>query len=833
MSNRFSLALAIAAAVAPSILVLAPAFSQDAARLELPSQPLSQALRTLGNQTKTNILFDPASVKNLEAPAVSNAANVEDALAKMLVGSGLTYRFIDGRTVTLIPADRKTSSVAPDKSPSDRIHLAEAENPSVPAQERGQLAATAAETSLTLDEVVVTASKRQERLIDTAQSVSVLSAADLDRLGAVQFRDFANTVPGLAFTTTGAGYTQISLRGVTTGSFDISPTVGIYVDEVPYGSSTGYAGGAQLALDVGLFDMDRIEVLRGPQGTLYGASTMGGLIKYVAKKPDTESFGGDVQAGVSSTRDGGVNYNSAAAVNMPITDTAALRVSGFQSRDGGYIDNVSLGRDDVNRSDVYGGRFELLLTPTDALSVRINGFMQNISRDGQGSADYSLGGDPLARDLDQLRVFDEPLDQQFRLASGTVTYEWAPVTLTSVSSYQTVRTHTNYDLTVLYAPFLEDPYSAIGFSNIQTTDKFTQELRLASNGSDTIEWLIGGFYTDEKSADGQSFVLRDLAGQPAPNILGETKLPSRYEELAAFANLTYHFTPKFNVSGGVRYAENRQAQAADVGAPTVRSTEDVFTYLANARYHFSDRATGYIRYATGYRPGGADFIQRASDPGAPPVRYIFEADKLKSYEIGYRAETEGRRFGFDIAGYYIDWSNFQTSGVVEASGTVINVPGGADVRGAELTLTARPIDRFTVMGAFAYQDAQLSETDTTVGGVEGERLPNVPRFTATLNADYTFAFANLAPTIGATLRHVSNRNASFDGSASFPQYHMPSYTLGDLRTAITLGSVDLQLYVHNLFDERGELSALTYFGPFAEVAILQPRTFGVTAKARF
>src|SRR5262245_52430284 len=149
-----------------------------------------------------------------------------------------------------------------------------------------------------LEEIIVTAQKRQEKLSETPLSVSVLSARDLSAMAATQFRDFAATVPGLSFTSTGAGQTQVNLRGINSGG-DVSPTVGIYVDEVPYGSSTAFASGGQLALDVGLFDVQRVEILRGPQGTLYGASTMGGLLKYVPTPPDTSAFGGTARAGIS------------------------------------------------------------------------------------------------------------------------------------------------------------------------------------------------------------------------------------------------------------------------------------------------------------------------------------------------------------------------------------------------------------------------------------------------------------------------------------------------------------------------------------------------------
>ena len=211
-------------------------------------------------------------------------------------------------------------------------------------------AGTAFAATNELEEIVVTAQKQEQKLSETPLSVTALSSTDLTALAATQFRDFANTVPGLGFTSEGVGSTQINLRGITSGG-SVSPTVGIYVDEVPYGSSTAFAGAAGLALDVGLFDLNRVEVLRGPQGTLYGASTMGGLLKYVTTAPDLQKFGGKARAGLSATDDGDINYDVASAVNLPFgSDKAAARLSGFYSHDGGYVD--SLGLDEEGRAQL-------------------------------------------------------------------------------------------------------------------------------------------------------------------------------------------------------------------------------------------------------------------------------------------------------------------------------------------------------------------------------------------------------------------------------------------------------------------------------------------------
>ena len=309
------------------------------------------------------------------------------------------------------------------------------------------------------------------------------------------FLDFANTVPSLSFTSSGVGQTQVQLRGITSG-YNVSPTVGIYVDDVPYGSSTPFVNGAQLALDVGLFDLSRIEILRGPQGTLYGASTMGGLLKYVANVPDTSTFGGTARANISSTQHHGVGYNASSAINVPLVEgTSALRVGGFYLHNGGYVDNLTLHDEDVDQADVYGGRIDFLYAPNERLSVRLATFAQDVERGGSIAADFDrTGGDPIDGELEQRRALAEPFDQRFRLASATVKYSFDSAALTSITSYQTATSEAISDFSALYVPQLGGPsvFSAIGLTRNTDTDKFTQEVRLADAGP-VVDWLLGGF----------------------------------------------------------------------------------------------------------------------------------------------------------------------------------------------------------------------------------------------------------------------------------------------------------------------------------------------------
>lgn len=694
-----------------------------------------------------------------------------------------------------------------------------------------------------VSDIIVTAQKREERASETPLSLSVLSGEALQASGATQLADFAATVPGLSFTSNGVGQGQVNLRGVTTG-LNVGSTVGIYVDEVPYGSSTSFAGAAQLALDVGLFDLDRVEVLRGPQGTLYGASTMGGLLKYVTKAPDPTGFDGGLRAGVSATAHGGVGYDLAGAVNAPFaSDTAAVRLNGFYTQDGGFVDNRLSGADDVNQSEVYGGRIDVAFNPTEALSIRLTGFAQEIERDGSGSVDFvGATGRPVDGEYEQRR-FAEPFAQSFRLASAVVDYDFGPTQLTSVTSYQTSDVDYVTDVSALYVPLLGGFGLALGSTPLVkevNTDKFTQEARLAGSVG-AFDWIVGGFYTREKSFQLQTLPATDPTGAPFPLNLLTAELPSLYEETAAFATLTWHVTDRLDLSGGLRHAKNEQTYEQNASgllggpAPKRSSDESVTTYLANARYRLTDRSIGYLRYATGYRPGGPNMVLNDPVTGAPLAPPTFDADTLKSYEAGYKASTADGRFSLDASVYYIDWQDLQIVALRNGVGVVANASSAA-IKGAEFTVTARPTNALSLVAAVSLLDAELDADSPDLGGMKGDSLPDSPKVTVALSADYGFSLRGYDADVGATVRHVADRVSSFDMSAGTPQHALPDYTTVDLRFGVDFNAVRAQFYIRNLFDEFGELSAMTSFsvagGPI-QITPLRPRTVGLTLTKRF
>jgi outer membrane receptor protein involved in Fe transport len=831
--------------------------------LHIPRQALDVALKDLAQQTGLQIVRFSDDVKGDAIVGPLNGKySVDEALHELLAPSGLSYRPLNSRAYIIVTPQEsapRTGAITPfeqrDESQAGELvdagsmlHLAEAEQSGVSSTAQIASASQDVASGNTganqegVQEIIVTAQKIEERLSDIPMSITAITARDLQMLGATQFLDFASTVPSLNFTSSGVGQTQVNLRGITSG-YNVSPTVGIYVDDVPYGSSTPFVASAQLALDVGLFDMSRIEILRGPQGTLYGASTMGGLLKYVTNLPDTTNFAGTVRANVANIQQGGFGYDVSSAVNVPLAgDEAALRVSGFYTHSGGYIDNLTLDDERVNQADVYGGRVDFLFAPNERLSVRLAAFAQDIERDGSIAADFDrVTGSPIDDELEQRRALAEPFDQRFRLASATVKYAFDRVTLSSISSYQTVRSDAITDFSALYVPAFGGPgvFSAIGLIRNADTDKFTQEIRLAASGR-VIDWLAGVFYTNEDSKQFQKLPAYDPSGALSPVNLLTLTIPSRYEEYAGFGNLTVHATDKVDITGGVRYAHNSQRQE-QIGAgllvgsvPARRASDSVPTWLASIRYRATANVMPYLRFATGYRPGGPNAVVNDLN-GQPLAAPSFAADKLKSYEAGIKASSVDRHFSADLALYHIDWDDMQITAIRNGLGVIANA-AKARSQGAELTVSALPVPEVTLVGTFGYTNAELTGDAPDLGGVKGESLPDSPKITAALSADYRFPLGGYGAFAGTTIRYVADRKANFDQSAGMPQYELPNYTAVDVRAGLTFGSARVQLYCKNVADERGQLSAITgtsLFGGPANVSILQPRTVGLGVDVSF
>jgi iron complex outermembrane receptor protein len=709
------------------------------------------------------------------------------------------------------------------------------------------------------DEIVVTAQKRTQTLIDVAQSVSVVSGATLEQQGATNFSDYLKNVPSLQLVQGTPGQGRLVLRGVNTGG--VASTVAVYVDETPFGSSTGLANGAELAGDFDTFDIARIEVLRGPQGTLYGASSLGGLLKFVTNAPSTTAFEGKVLGGVEFTDGGDTSYRGAAMVNVPFGETLAFRASGSYRKQGGFIDSIGTAgssiRSNTNDFESYGGRASLLWKPDANLSVRLSALLQNLYVDGSSFVEADPATlKPLYGGLTQSEYLPQFSNIKYRLYNGTIDYDLGPATLTSATSYGQQLQSFRADFTANLSAALGGPY--VYFDQLTENRKWTQELRLASNGGDFIEWLVGGYYTREKARINQNL---KTAVPGTPGTLTPIDLPfdyavynlaSRYEEIAGFANATLHLAPWFDVDFGGRYSHN--SQRADqvtggvlLGASTIgniRSSDDVFTWSVAPKVKFGTRASLYARVAKGYRPGGPNVIPTGAPPGTPTT---FEPDTVTSYEIGFKGDTADRRASIEAALYHIDWNDVQLAAVVNGFG--VNANGkGAEVNGAEITATLRPTTGLTTALNFAFNDAKLSgDTDPLVAGaVKGDPLPFTPKYAVSVNADYQWSLGtDVMASVGGSIRSLSRQSGNYDPVYLATYGHFPkvrAYEVIDLRAGLDFGRFAINAYVNNLGNSGGITATQALLGVAGlprnvngaiGTGVVRPRTFGVNLTAGF
>lgn len=702
--------------------------------------------------------------------------------------------------------------------------------------------------------IVVTAQKREQLLIDVPQSITAVGGGTLERQQATNFQDYLKLVPGLQLNQSTAGQGRLVLRGINTGG--VATTVGVYMDETTFGSSSGLVNGAILSGDFDTFDLERIEVLRGPQGTLYGASSLGGVLKFVTKKPNPEAFEARARGSVETVKGGDVSYMGSAVVNVPLGETFAVRATGFYRDFGGFIDSIGTGGSDIeeniNDFRTYGGRLSALFEPSDQFSIQVGAYLQNLESDASSSVESNpTTARTLYGRLTQSQFVPEFTDVKYRVYNGVINYDLGFASLVSATSYSTLDQQFRSDLTPQFSGLIQIIFGKPNnFLLRQQTrvKRFTQEVRLQSPENDSFEWLVGGYYSNEKGLIDQAFdavvpnTLTSVTGLP---LLGVAKSTSTYREFAGFANATLHLGDRFDLTFGGRYSENKQTagQASD-GAlaggprtlPTTRSNEDVFTYSVAPKFKLSDYVSIYGRVAKGFRPGGPNVLA----PGAPANLRSYASDTLVSYELGVKAETPDRTFSIDAAVYHIDWKDIQVFGVINNFGLNFN-GGGAESDGFEFTATMRPTTglAFSVNGA--YTDARLKDdTPAQVGGLAGDPLPFTPKYSIGANADYEWALGeNSTAFVGASLRSLSKQTATYNlafRTANGRQRSLPAYEVVDLRAGVDFGKFSLEAYVKNLTDSDGKTS---FEAPgnvplgAAGTGVIRPRTLGLTLTAGF
>lgn len=868
------IALAVVLSVAPGSVIAAE--SNTSARryvFRIPRQSLDAALKTLAAQSGLQIArFSDSAKDDVQVGPVTGRFTVGQALASLLQPIGFISMPLNERGyIVLAAADvanlqlaanagndsaAAAGSAAQDgNSPSAAEPAARGNAPVRPPQSprdgSANMAAAEARIRGATEEIIVSAQKRNERLQDVPVSLTSMEPAALARRGKGRMEDYFSAVPGLNFTAVSGGQQTLAIRGLVTTALS-NTTVAVTIDDVPFGSSTFMGLGSTSYPDIDPSILGRIEVLRGPQGTLYGASSIGGVIKFLTADP-TDAFSGKVRIGSQAVEHGGTGFSASGAVNLPLSAAFALQASGFSRQDPGYICNVAAGERDVNQVVTKGGRIAALWRLSDAATLKLNALLQNADGNGTASVDLDLDSKPAFGDLRQSRLpGTERYRIETRLYSASLTASLDTFDLTATTGYGSIGFAQNIDYSRA-APLLTEQLFGVAGASLPThvkTDRFTQEVRLASHADGKFEWLAGGFFNDERSPYRSAFVANERDTGRVAGTMAYYDVLSRLTEYSLFGNLTVNLPAHFDVQLGARQARIRQRYAeVDTGplleslgqesptvVPTARTHGNAFTYLVTPRFRLSPETMLYARFASGYRPGGPNINAAASDNPAS-----FEPDKTYSYEVGAKGAVLDGALTFDSSIYYIDWKNVQIQLGNQATFSVYTAnAGSARSMGAELSLRARPVADLTIDALFGFNDAEVTgdfPADADAIAARGDRLPFSSRFAGTVSIDREIPLGHSVGFVGGGVSYVGARRGEFATDISPARSSFPSYVQVDLRCGMRGASWAVDLFLDNVTDERGILGGAApgagVAGTGANVTYLRPRTVGVSVDRKF
>jgi iron complex outermembrane receptor protein len=677
------------------------------------------------------------------------------------------------------------------------------------------------------EEVVVTARKREETVQDVPMSVAAPSEAELRDLGAETMEDVAANVAGFTVQNLGPGQSQIAIRGVSAGQIvrdqpGVKEQVGVYLDESVISLSL-------FTPDLDLFDMNRIEVLRGPQGTLFGSGSLSGTVRYISNQPTlslSESIG---ELSVSTVSDGSIGGSAKAAINVPFGDTAAMRVVAYYTRYGGFIDAIQPSlqvNEDVNDGDRIGARLTFLFQPNDQLSITPRLLFQQVEMNGWNRVDdFNILANPFTTtrprvslgEREQFTQFEEPFTDDFLLGDLNIGYDFGAVTLTSVTSYTDRDVLVVRDATALTASItggsVGQPESVFTIDapldDATTAKSLTQEVRLSGGGSG-LEWVTGVFYSSTDRDYGQSLFVdgfQDATGfetrgnfGAAKDVLYFSDLTYEFDQLAVFGEATWSVTPRLDLTGGLRWYdfEESRVQTFDgfFAAPgTTRGTVDATGIAPRviASFKLSDATRLNAQVSKGFRLGGINDPLNAPLCSATDLvtfggRDTWEDEELWNYEVGAKTSFGEGRGSLNAAVFRSDIKNLQATVTAGScsSRVVFNVPDSR-AQGVEVEFELAPTDSFDFAISVSRIETELLSTLTStddlgvvsiVAGIEqGNRFPTVPEFQVAAAASYRWNMSQgMAGYFTTSFQHLGRRYTQIgDQAAGFGSVNLRAF----------------------------------------------------------
>ena len=773
----------------------------------IPRQNADEALLQFGTQADISVVYDHNLIKDLRTNQLQGEFTLEQGIRILLKDSGLKAEF---KSSSHLVVTRNYWGIDQMKSKKNLLAATVAffmgsGAAVVSAVDQNQVEEL---NHQGIDEIIVTATKREQRLIDVPISVAALSGKDLDAKGITDLQSLSFAVPGLLVAEGGSLQRRISIRGIG-NTFGDSSLVGIYLDD----SSVALQPANQI--DLRVHDLERIEVLKGPQSTLYGEGSVGGTIRYITKDPQLEEFAGNISIDGSTTESGDTSQEVKGILNIPLADTLGLRLVGQYANLGGWIDQPALSKKDINDQELSNVRAKLLWEVSDALEVKTTAIIhrndvgaQNFGEDEGGNYQQALNDPSTPSGEDDYDFFNL-----------LVNYDFGTVSLISSTSYlDSDRVVNNYGAQCCGTPgaLFDILYS---FEE-RKTEVITQELRLASNDTGPWHWSGGVFYKDAKLTNNSDLNLGGFFPL-------STRIEQTSESWALFGEAGYAITDSLEVGLGLRYYEDeREVQpggTAEVRDESFDSTNPKI-YLS---YHAAESIHLYANAAKGFRSGGFNVFQPAGTPN-------FDPENVWSYELGAKMSLLDGRLNTELALFYSDYGDYQTSSLVGGTNLTTNA-GDAEIQGVELSLTYLATEKLELGFTGNYMDTEFTEINST-SYIEGDPLDMVPQYGFSAWSQYSFQWFDSSPgfaRIDYSQQGKSNyRNRSFDDLVNGLAYHSTSDVIDMLNARVSWESQEwsLEVYGLNLLNENG------FVGPFSIENISarpRPRTVGLNLEYSF
>jgi outer membrane receptor protein involved in Fe transport len=699
---------------------------------------------------------------------------------------------------------------------------------------------TAPAMSQQLEEIIVTARKQAERLQDVPITITALTGTDIANSGIEGLRDYAAGLPGVFVIDRGPGQQQLAMRGIVDPTNPAQPenreTVSLYLDETPVGAN-GYNP------DIKLFDIARIEALRGPQGTLYGAGAMSGTIRVITNPVDLTKISGAGGGEVSSTAHGGANYAANGMLNVPVvSDRFGLRGVAYYRKFDGYIDNVRTGATNTNEESTKGGRLAARLDPADGTSFVASAVIQNLDYADSGQADNRLGLNSYSHD----RGTPEAYHDKFRVYNLTARHSFGNSEILSSTSYQDRSYTSSQDISAALRLFF-GKYLPTPLANTSRIKDFTQELRYSVENVGGFKGTVGGFYQWTRRGFDQT--------APSPGFTAATGIPTtlfgsldnlfestetiKTRQYALFGELGYDITDRLTATAGLRWfkvttSEVNASKGLINGGPTAftgRLPEDG----VNPRFELSYRVTGdallYASAARGFRLGGVNGYVPVSFCAADLARIGltkapegFGSDHLWNYELGAKTRWLDDRLIVNAAAYYIDWGNIQSTRSLTCGFPFRENSGKATVKGVELEIAVKPVPQLQLSLRTSYTDATLAQDSVNLGGRSGDRVPYVPKYNLSTTARYTVPLSDaLDGFLQGDYMFVDKSYNAYNAATALKQ---PARRQFDLRVGVIRGPWEVAVFAENLTDSVQVLRYANFQGTFVS-DIGRPRTVGI------